>query len=383
VPNFPRIDWKDWGTSNPLDYQGLLLDCRDPQSLPNHSSIATVLQTLMSNGHPAYILLPEAKNLSNPQGQMMFVPNYYLFAEEAFGQTLKLLPGDPFYESYRKAALAGHEICFRLQQMNNTPSLPILMGIVDNVSRPVCCKVGTVYLLHPPLKKLEQKAFKAIIEHFGPDPLPTSNVPKPSWVDQEASVIPGVAALQAVRASISAEIQERTERLNAEEEKLRKLSSWADLLWLEGLPLQNKVGEALELLGVKASSPAPTAHAGDLVADEPGVHLVFEVTGSTGTIGIEKGRQLMQWVADAPNPATTKGVLIANAFRNDPPNKRPPTDRRIFVVEVEQLATRYHLALVDVRELYRVLCVRLSGQEVDKTLVLNGLMADGVVRFQV
>jgi hypothetical protein len=380
VPNFPNIRWDEWGTANPLDYQGLLLDCRDPRLIPNHASVAGSLLTFVNNGHTAYVLLPEAKNLS--AGALTFLPHYYLYVEQATGQTLNVKAADPLFGNYR-GVLTGHEICFRLQQLNNTPSWQIVSGIVDNVSRPVCGKLQSIYLLHPPTTKLEQKAFKIIIEHFQPDPMPISSVPKPSWVDQAASAIPGVTEIQAARASVEAEIQQKREQLSREEEKLRHLSSWSDLLWVEGLQLQIRVGEALSLFGVAATSSDPSGHTGDLVADEAGVRFVFEVTGSSGTIGIEKGRQLMQWVSDSPDPANTKGVLVANAFRNDPPDKRPPADRRIFVQELERLAERYHLALLDVRELYRIVCMKLAGQTVDKAIVIDTLSSDGVVRFPV
>jgi hypothetical protein len=381
VPNFASIPWSDWNSGNALDYQGLLLDFRDPKFLPNQGSIAVTLTSLVNNNHTAYILLPEAK--SAPSNALTFLFNYYIYIEKAVGQTLKVNAGEPFFEAYR-SALTGHEICFRLQQLPNTSGWPIFTGIIDNVSRVICCKVASIYLLHPPSKKLEQKALKVIIDHFKPDPFPISNVSKPSWVDQAASALPGVADIQAVRASLRQEIQLKSEQLKLEEERLRKLSSWADLLWLEGLPLQTKVSEALNLLGISSGTSDPSGHTCDLTADEAGTHFVFEVTGSSSTIGIEKGRQLMQWVTESADPANAKGVLVASAFRGDPPDKRPPTpDRRIFVIELERFAARYHLALLDIRELYRVLCMKLSGQTVDKSQIVNGLSADGVVRFEV
>jgi len=379
IPNFPSIPWTEWSTGNALDYQGLLLDLRDPKFMPNQGSITGTLTSLVNNGHTAYILLPEASS-NNP---LTIIYNYYVYTEKAVGQTLKVDLGDPFFEAYR-STLTGHEICFRLQQQPNTSGWPIVNGIVDNVSRVICCRVATIYVLHPPSKKLEQKAFKVIIDHFKPDPFPISSVSKPSWVDQAASALAGVADIQAVRSSLRQEIQLKSDQLKLEEERLRELSSWADLLWLEGLALQTKVEAALNLLGISTGSSDPSGHTSDLTADEGGTHFVFEVTGSSGTIGIEKGRQLMQWVTESVDPANAKGVLVASAFRNEPPDKRPPTpDRRIFVIELERFASRYHLALLDIRELHRVLCMKLSGKTIDKLKIVNGLSADAVVRFDV
>lgn len=378
VPNIPSVGWDTWQNANPLDYQGLLLDCRRPEKIPTGSPITQTLTTLSNNGHSAYILLPEV----GVNGQISWIPGCILYISSGTGQTLNVDPRDPFFETYRQV-LTGHQVYLQLDSPNANLSQVIFAGIRDNVSRTVCARFKSIYLLHPPPKKAEQKALKLIVEHFKPDPALISSIPRPGWVDEAASEIPGVAEIQAERSSVSADIQKKADQLKLVEEQLRQVSSWADLLWLEGLQLQAKVGEALEFLGVTASSPDPSAHAGDLIADEAGVRLVFEITGSTGTISIEKGRQLMQWVADAPNPAAAKGVLIANAFRNAPPGQRPPPDRRIFVVEVEQLAARYHFALLDVRELYRVVCLKLSGQQIDKALIVNGLLADGVVRFQV
>ena len=384
VPNFPSITWAQWDSANPLDYQGLLLDLRDPSFGPYQGAIASALLNLVNNGHTAYIFLPTVKGATLQANTMTFIPNYFVHLEEARGQTLNLNQGDPFFESYR-VALTAHEICFRFQQQTHVPAgWPLFNGIVDNVSRLICCRVGSIYLLHPPSSGLEQKALKVIIDHFKPNPPPVSNVPKPSWVDAAASIIPGVAALQAARASVTAEIRQKNEELNAQDDKLRALTGWADLLWLEGLALEAKVIEALKLLGVAAWSDNPSGHSSDFVADESGMRFVFEVTGTTGTIAIEKGRQLLQWVAESPDPANSKGVLIANAFRNEPPDNRPPSpDRRIFVVELERLAKRYHLALLDVRELFRAVCCKLSGQSVEKSAVLTGLSGDGIVAFTI
>jgi hypothetical protein len=239
-----------------------------------------------------------------------------------------------------------------------------------------------MYFLHPPDLKNELLAFKVIIEHFGPDPPLASNEPRPSWVDAAAATVPGLKLVQANIREIEKRIRDENDALQVEREKANQLSAWADLLWLDGIPLQTKVCEALKLLGVPAQTTSLTGHLGDLTADASGVHFIFEVTGSSGSIGIEKGRQLMQWVVDSPDPTKSKGILVANAFRNDPPDRRPPTpNHKIFVNEVEGLAQRFGLALLDVRELYRVVLSRLAGTSVAAE-VLEGLQTNGLVRFR-
>jgi hypothetical protein len=379
VANFHCIQWSEW-LSHALDYQALVLDCRKAAELPPHSVLAATLHPYVNNGHTVYAILPEAKALNNAPMSMSFFPGMQVNVIPAKGQTLNLRDADPLFKSYL-AVLDGHEVCFQLTQAQQ---VIFVSGIADNISRSICGKYLTVYLLHPPAPKFEERAFKILIEHFGPDPLSVQKLSRPTWVDQTASALPGVAEIQHEIRSIQAEIEQRLGDLKKAEDKLAERAAWADLLWLDGMPLQMKVSEALNFLGVHAQTSSPTGHTGDLTADEQGIHFVFEVTGSTGSIGIEKGRQLLQWVSEAADPNTAKGVLIANAFRNHAPNGRPPTpDHKIFVTELEKFAERFHLGLLDIRELYRIVCLTLTGQTTDPSTVLNGLAIDGTVRFPI
>ena len=82
----------------------------------------------------------------------------------------------------------------------------------------------------------------------------------------------------------------------------RLLMVGADIPNFQGLPWgawgspnarDSKVAGALNLLGIPATTSDPSRHTCDLSAVASGTYLAFEVTGSHGTIGIEKGRQLM------------------------------------------------------------------------------------------
>jgi hypothetical protein len=382
LANFPNTAWAGWMGANPLDYQGLILDCRRLDLLPSHAQIANTLQTYINNDHPVYAILPGAKEVESLKGALSFVPGINLYLGVAAGQTLQLKSPDPLFQSYIKV-LDGHEINIQIHPgSNQRPAWTA--GIVDNVSRPVCAKIFSIYLLHPPSAHFEQKAFKAIIEHFNPDVTTVSTLPKPGWVDEAAAKLSGVAEAESRRKSIQAEIDLKNETLRLQEDELRSLTAWTDLLWLDGVPLQAKVGEALNFLGISASSADPTGHTGDLVSQESGVQFVFEVTGSVGSIGIEKGRQLVQWTAEATDPLNAKGVLVGNAYRNDPPMSRPPTvNHKIFVTDLERYAQKFHLALLDVRELYRLVSLKLAGRTIEKNMLIQGLQTDGVVRFSV
>src|SRR5579859_3893430 len=119
VRNFPSIEWKDWASANPLDYQGLLLDCRKLQELPSQASISQILSALVKNNHTAYVILPEAPAAANLNGAMTLIPNYHLYVMPGTGQTLHAKTGDSLFEAYI-GALTGHEIFLRLQLIPNT-----------------------------------------------------------------------------------------------------------------------------------------------------------------------------------------------------------------------------------------------------------------------
>jgi len=264
LPNFPNTPWAQWLTANPLDYQGLILDCRRPEELPVQAGIAQMLQTYINNGHPIYVILPGAKVADQQKRAFTFIPGIQEYCYPAAGQTLNLRNPDALFQNYVHV-LEGHEIYVHMVNVTQPrQDVAWIDGIVDNVSRPVCLKIFTLYLLHPPAARNEQKAFKTIIEHFNPDIPTVSTLPKPSWVDEAATRLPGVAEAESRRKSIQTEIDLKNEKLRLQEDELRSLTSWTDLLWLDGVQLQSKVGDALKFLGLSVSSTDPTGHTGDL-----------------------------------------------------------------------------------------------------------------------
>ena len=384
VPKFSSISWSEWATSNPLDYQGLVLDCRNTGALPPEGAIASTLLPYVTNGHPVYVILPKAAAIGAFGNGVSLLPGFRLQLSRSIGKTLQVRRHSPdtFFPFYVKV-LEAHEIFFTPVLIHNHAQRQWAATVVDNISRPVCGIVDTVYLLHPPSEGFEQKALKIIIEHFKPDFPAYSTTPKPEWVDRAASILPGVAAVQSKKKLLEDEIREKMTLNNSLDKDLLDITGWADLLWFEGMALQEKVAEAFTFLGITILSPDSTGHTCDLKAIEPEADLVFEVTGSTGAIGIQKGRQLLQWASEADDPDRSKEILVGNAFRELSPESRPPSkDHKIFVSELEKFAERYHLALLDVRELYRVVSLKLASQVVSRDAIVAGLLKDGIVRFE-
>jgi hypothetical protein len=87
-PSFPCVRWPTWETANAPDYQGLLLDCREPQALTNVTSISQIRSTMMNNNYTACVLLPEAKDVATFAGPIGLIPHYHLYLQQAAGQTL-------------------------------------------------------------------------------------------------------------------------------------------------------------------------------------------------------------------------------------------------------------------------------------------------------
>jgi hypothetical protein len=170
--------------------------------------------------------------------------------------------------------------------------------------------------------------------------------------------------------------------LESDEAKKFELARWTDMLWLDGVPLQKRISEALSLLGIANESKDPTGHSQDLEASFAGRSFLFEVTGSNGAITIDKGRQLLQWLSECADPTNSKGILIGNAFRKHAPSARPPSaNHRLFVKELEDMANKFHLGLVDVRDIFALVVRKLGGEAIEAAHICEQLKADGVIRF--
>ncbi len=380
LPRLKCVEWSDWKTENILDYQGILFDCRKPWLVSYQGELQNLLFTYFRQAHPAYLILPEAKDIASGQPSLTFIPYLTLKLDCSRGETLKLVSQEVLFSRYSEA-LEGHEI---VVTPNSPQGIPWSWqsAIVDNVGRAVSGRFGPLAVLHAPAPRLEDKAFKVIIEDFNPDfdePVPE---PIPDWAGTVARALPGMNEIEARIRSLRNEMSALEEGLRKEVKNRDALQRWAEILWLDGIALQTRVSEALTLIGIQNESRNPTGHSHDVIARHGNCEWLIEVTGSTGPITIDKGRQLLQWIAEAEKPASVKGLLIGNAFRNHPPDSRPPTaNHKIFVAELEDMARRFHFGLLAVRDLYRLVCAKLSGKELSLDRFASQISADGIVKF--
>lgn len=383
IPRLNCVNWDEWRKYNLLDYQGLLIDCRKPSRISDNQELANLLAQFMQHGHTVFLILPEVADIPAEGLNLSILPYMTLNLQVQRGKTLINSINSGFIQQYM-TALQGHE--FVITPRPTIQNIPFRWAwqitVSDNVNRGVCGQFGHAYIFHPPAPGRDGLAMKAILDFFKPDYEEPEPEERPDWVKDVTASLPGMAELESGSATKNAEIARLQSELEAVEAKKLELEQWAELLWLDGIPLQNRVSEALHLLGIPNKSKDPTGHTQDLQGSCAGRPLMFEVTGSTGAIGIDKGRQLLQWMAQCDDPVNTKGVLIGNAFRKNPPNERPPTaNHNIFVKELEDLALRFHFALLDVRGLYDLVVRKLGGEDLKEESLCQALQADGAVGF--
>lgn len=381
-PRLKSIEWSECAQHNILDYQGLLFDCQDGSFVNHQAGLPERLAKYLQSSHVIFVILPGARILRGRNVDIDFLPYLTLTVQPYSGLTLTLVPRNiSLFDEYFNV-LRGHEIVFSHTLPSDNPFGPFGPAIVDNIGNTVCAVWHTVFFLHPPPTGKREQVLQVIIKHSGPDFEEPELDPAPDWAKQVTKQVPGIQEINTRVESLSVQIDSLEDERRKELESKEKLEKWAQLLWFGGIPLQDRVRDAFKFLGFTVEPHDPTGHAGDLVAKHGQYIFIMEVTGSTGGITIEKGRQLMQWVIEA-EPEEVHGVLVGNAFRNDPPEKRPPSaNHKIFATDLERMAKKRGMSLLDTRVLFKIICAKLEGREISLGKICEDLSTDGEVRFR-
>jgi hypothetical protein len=171
-------------------------------------------------------------------------------------------------------------------------------------------------------------------------------------------------------------IDEKVSSLRVDDEKLtrrlKEITALKKILYEQGEPLEKAVRTALSELGLPARKEGDI----DLVTIEEKEPLIIEITGSEGLIGIDKFRQLLNYVMTEQEQGKEipKSVLIANHQISTPPEKRsnPFTDKAVEQAKV------FHSCLLPTVELFNAVVLLREGR-IDQKRFRDALMkTDGV-----
>jgi hypothetical protein len=369
------IEWPEWQSVNILDYQGLLFDCQSSSFTPDNSTLRGLLAVFVKEGHKVFVILPKvAKQLD-----LNFLPHLRLTVIPQRGDTIIMNSSHTLFDRYRDV-LNGHEIYFELCNAQTGQSIRV-GDVVNNIRNALCAQHENVLLFHPPAAGKASKALDIIVSFFKPEFEECQPDDTPSWADDLITTIPGTNEIKTRLTEIDESIKHLEGEREREAKDLETLSEWGQLLWLTGIPLQRLVQKAFRFLDFEIETRPETGHTEDFVAKHGCAVFLIEVTGSAGSITIDKGRQLMEWVIN-PEFENCQGVLVGNAFAKEPPENRPPTpDHHVFTEALEKYSEKYGFSLVDTRELFRMVCAKLANQPIAMDLVCAGLQKRGVVTF--
>lgn len=373
------VEWPNWQSANILDYQALLFDCQGTSFAADNPALRIILSEFVRHGHPIYIILPKVAQ----QLELRFLPEVLVKVHAQRGDTIQRRDDRPLFSKYMEV-LNGHDVYFQASMLKSGIWAPLnIQSVVNNVNRPVCGAVNNIFLLHPPARGQTRKALQIIIDDFRPEFEEPQPDPAPSWADEVVTKVPGVEQAKNQLSETDQGILELETYRQSQEKELQTLSEWAHLLWLTGVPLQRLIQKAFAFLGLQIEPRPETGHSEDFMAKHGDFVFLVEATGSTGSITIDKGRQLMHWVADS-EIGNCHGVLVANAFSTEPPGNRPPTaNHHIFSADLERYAVKHGLSLLDTRELFRIVCAKLGGKPIDLDAISVELCGKGAVRFSV
>ncbi|MCH8066903.1 MAG: hypothetical protein IIC90_13945 [Chloroflexi bacterium] len=211
-------------------------------------------------------------------------------------------------------------------------------------------------------ERLVADLFRQVVPQIMPDRItvkePLTEEPPP-WVGEFP--VPGTEELEQEIDAIDQKLSTLEEKRQRKAEELERLADFQGLLWYKGKHhLEPVVQHALELLGVPCQNEEPR----DLVYRGKGGPLYIEIEGSNGSIDVDKGRQLLGYIADSEDdPSTIKGAIIGNPFRQHHPKDRPLNNRPPFSPQLQRLAEKQGWPLVKTVDLFDLVSRHLCADK--------------------
>jgi len=193
----------------------------------------------------------------------------------------------------------------------------------------------------------------------------TRERPPPSWMKDIK--IPKEDAFQKSLQTLAENISELQTEYQAAITKFEEETLVKKLLYEKDELLEESVRKAFEELGFTLTRKDDK----DWIASSDAGEAILEVTGSDGSIDIDKLRQLLNYLIDdyTESGVERKAILVGNHFANDPPDARgEPFTRK--VLEESKVNS---ICLLPTVELFKIICYlregRMKADELRKKIV--------------
>lgn len=366
-PNVESLKWEEITEKIILgitDYQILLLNLESCSNVdtPFHmqKKIMDGVQKLLELYHKVIYLLPIDNILENYLNLLPIT----LSLKKSTGSSLKYQENDPIINFYQDYLHEHHSVILNAGNIGGMTWL-----IKNNIDEIVSFKLGSFYVLHQPDKQHYKTAIGKLVDYLDPE-LIEEDWEKPDWAYSYESDQLKTKEIQTDIDDIQNQIGELKLRQVEKEAEKQQISKWLDLLYTQGNTLEIRLKDAFELLGVDKVEHEPNkSHGPDLVIEHCKLAFTVEVEGTKGPIRIDKARELLHWIGDAPSHH--KGLLIGNPFREKDPDDRPPVNSQLIGKEALALVVSRDLAFITSHDIFNLVCDKLNGNCVDISKVLE------------
>ncbi len=202
--------------------------------------------------------------------------------------------------------------------------------------------------------------------------------PPPAWVN--SIEMPDETSLKQDLETTKQKLGVLESEKEKKENSLAKLREYKRLLFETGEPLQNLVQKTFKELGA-VIEPSPVSDEFIIIIN--GRKVLVEVKGNTKSIA--KG-DLGQLITDMGEYLKVvgediDGILVGNAWRLEPLEKRNTHDKPIFSQAVEKIAENRNIGLLSTTEWFKAYCAVLEDPT-RKDSILNRIVdSNGVIKF--
>jgi hypothetical protein len=232
---------------------------------------------------------------------------------------------------------------------------------------------GPIYLLHYPTGGDLVESLRALLREFYQTDLLQREVP--AWIQSVAP--PRGTEIEEQIAELGAQMEALAEKRALLVAQRQELEHWRRLLYETGEALEQVVLDALRLLGVQdAELVEGDGH--DIVGELDGETIMFRARGLMGAVTrkevFDLDIRIENHARRNAGERVAKGVLVANAWRCDPPAARGLQEKQVFTSDTVEHAALLGFALLDTRVLYHIVRDEMEGKLDEEYPILAELL---------